>query len=161
MIIQHNTGKTELCFVKVPGDAVKPILYKVIDYYMQYHQPSGEKGSFWKQTNVPLPSGNWQIVGNPFELSEEQCFELIKSHIETDYHDYGPPDTYNVFEDHGEANNAQEAFADLLDSLQIYQTNPYQKPPDDSFYTDKHVSDRAEWEQLELRTRSFILLKKI
>lgn len=157
MIIKHNTGKAELCFVKVPEDAHN---FKISKGYLWF-----DNSQFTGCCKGALPEffgkGNWQIVGNPFELSEEQCKELFN-------HKDGYGLTYELpkpFHRHAYF-TAKAAMAEYLNRIEIYQTNPFFNPEVTMMQGDGYVyygaSDEefAEYAQAEERVGNWILLIK-
>lgn len=163
MIIQANTGKAELCFVKVPKDSNEAEIVTnqaVIPYGQSLVVPDGYYKCFPNHMFIDLPSGNWQILGNPYQLSEEQCNDIVdivwNGHNEHVFKDY--------VNDNWEP-NARSSFGGLLHALNIYRTNPfgtkrdlYKIPAAGSPSWLKSVKD---WQDAEERKGSWILLKKV
>lgn len=163
MIIDKNTGKAELCFVKAPEyawDFRIEYTSKILLSFACIDSPD----------TIELPEGNWQIVGNPFEIDKDQCKAILKDK-------YGYHLTVELPESNNRAAyfNARVAMDDWLKHLQIYQTNPYgSKKPirrtpfmADGFYTDLDKEevkefhyDLKKWEIAEERTGPWILLIK-
>lgn len=158
MIITHNTGKSELCFVKVPTDSNEAEIVTnqaVIPYGQSLVVPDGYYKCFPNHKYIDLPEGNWQIVGNPFELSEEQCQDIVdvvwNGHNEKVFKDYLNDDW---------CPSAKSSFGSLLFNLNVHHTNPY-KDGDPSIVNHDVWYSRAQWKEAEERTGLFILLKEI
>lgn len=168
MIIQYSTGKAELCFVKVPEEAT--------DFETGSHQQYFQlffSAPFNGMENArhlrPLPPGNWQIVGNPFELSEQEsrCIvQEIDHPYDYQYIDYEYPGKLYL--------TAKRSMQSLLGHLKIYQTNPFAGIFAPRLVNASDLNDigsvlidaiyhdlRDRWKEAEERTGSFVLLKKI
>lgn len=146
MIIQHNTGKAELCFVKLPES--KSGIEVTIHGNERFL-------NVWGVEDIKLPSGNWQIVGNPFEITIEVIRDIVPEMRDSEY----PFEVQDI----------TDTWKDLLDKWRIYHTNPYNE---DRMSIEFHYNDgkaskkdldgiHDKWEDAQERTGSFILLKKI
>lgn len=157
MKIEKNTGKAELCFVKVPeGSKSASVANNVInDGCSTLITRDKHESATW----IKLPEGDWQIIGNPFEIDKDQCKAILKD-----------KDGYHLTVELPEPNNraayfnARVAMDDWLKYLQIYQTNPYGEEPKDipdlGLFTQSIRKKWQEWKKVEERVGNWILLIK-
>lgn len=166
MIIQHHTGKAELCFVKVPENA------KTIDIAFNSNQSwlryTVEFAAYHKHLcNIDLPPGNWQIVGDPFELLEEQWKEVVPCELiggiggigmQWHYPDYERSNCIGFDE-------ATTSGASLLRSLRIYQFNPFGTERDiraiPAAGSPEWLKAVEDWREAEKRKGPFIMLRAL
>lgn len=115
----------------------------------------GKKGD---RPHVHLPSGDWQIVGNPFDLSEEQAIDLFgKEHYNEEVGCYLPVFGYWGFKYY---KTAKEALKLMLDYLKVYRVNPYKGGKPSLLNHDLWYSEQ-EWQEAEERTGNYILLTAV
>jgi len=159
MTQEFKTTKGSFLIVKVPEDTCNYVV-----------RQNAELSDLWYDDNnniskwIDLPIARWQIVGDPFGLTEERYKELaMRSDRHPDlelYIDHMADSTRYVYL----LKSAKEGFISLLNSLKIYQTNPIRKPEPqfdergNGGYCQTWIND---YEEAQERTGSFILLKKI
>ena len=147
MQIEINTGKATILLVKVPEDTIPCHTY--------------ENTLSLRDTKtrtlcdvVGLPSKDWTLIGNAFELTEEQCRELAgqsKGWFER-YKNYvtGVIDQWS----------AKQSFASLLQANKVYKENPEIHPADvDTVEIDHYLRLEKEWKEAQKRTGNWIVLK--
>lgn len=131
MQIQFNTGVCTILLVKVPEDARNFIIRVSEKVYpgnniLCYQTPErwdkhGKENWDWETRS----EANLTFIGLSHDLNEEQCHDLVKSHEETDYPDYGAPVSYIVYYEY---DTAKETFEALLIENKVYNVNPYTDP---------------------------------
>lgn len=144
MIIEFNTGKTDIVLVKVAEDAKNFELshwnYQKQDYtdaYTLIYDSNKFEGKKGDRPHAHLPSGDWQIVGNPFELSDFEWSKILP---------------------HFRSGRQIE----LLEELKVYRVNPFKHP----IYlgttgADSYNEMIHKYDQSEERTGPYILLTAV
>lgn len=152
MIIQYNTGKTDIVLVKFPED--KSQFYIEMGHIFT---GSSSNTSWDLHGRIELPPGNWQIVGNPFELSEIESRELVPAlpvinrwiNFETNH--------YCMI-------TAVQSMKGLLNHLNVYQVNPYKDQLIDltkEIGSEEYHWFREKWLAAEERTGNWQLLTAV
>lgn len=182
MTQEFKTEKGEFLIVKLPDNLVSKYVYmgylickvhniengvteeQMEDYnklqkYLKNHDPDKD----YKETYIKLPPFDWEIIGDPFDLTKDQ-WSLIVDHEELfingnsegiRYMDYSLSEKYK--DDVCEwFHHPMYSGISLLKSLNIYRTNPLGKREQ----THKRHIVTGSWDVAEVRTGKFILLKK-
>jgi hypothetical protein len=155
---EFTTDKGSFLIVKVPYTCkLAHIKENSSGEYVQYMFQNQDNKTRLNTTDY-LPPGNWEIVGKAFDLTEEQCANLLPKPL-TRARDnqlgfmWYPTDN-EIYR------NAKDCFNAFLSELSIYQTNPC-KDGEPSIVNHDVWYSHQEWVADEERTGSFILLKKI
>ena len=158
MIQEFKTSKGEFLLVKVPDDA------KTVHIAFNSRNPTlmwcTDLNGIIMIQRQKLEKGNWQIVGEAFDLTRDRCREII---IDPDTS--GLLDIYKNYRRHQEyLTSAKQSFESLLVSLDVYSENPIPMP---EFQSDENGNGGycESWintyQEAEQRTGRWILLKKI
>lgn len=155
-----NTGKCNILAMMVPEGA-KAWINPYIKEYLHVGHIHGDAHS------LPLPEGNWQILGISTELTEEEWTNLlpievtnIQGFICGDYIDY--LDRNNYYE------TAKESGLSLLEANQCFSVNPYGKeapivsdPDPHSQYYGAQMDELYRWQQAQENTGKWLILNKL
>lgn len=141
MTQEIKTKKFEGLLVKVPDEAHAPTISK--DGWL-YWEINGSRNTGQEE----LPYGQWKLIGNPFELSDELLAIIL-------------PDTFEK--------RRFSHWIDILSSLQVYKENPYGDKPEFVFNENgkspiefaRFEADMFKWQEKEERTGNWILIEKI
>lgn len=108
-----TTTKGSFLIVKVPEGLKVISVESDLLIVNQPHRPDYDD-------YIQLPFKGLEIVGDPFNLEEDQCKEVADFNNETNYYAaYGNNEISFIW------NTAKESVGSLLRFLKIYQTNPY------------------------------------
>lgn len=107
-----------------------------------------------------LPDGKWKLIGNPFELREEQWQNIVDFKVKTGFYKAYSTDLGFIY------NSALDSGYSLLKSMQVFNINPYgDEPKFKECICSDCVSDNEmyqyDWEEAEERTGNWILLEKL
>jgi len=159
MTVEAKIGEHELVFMKVAPDAR--------DFRISQLSPEIPSSALIYTTDLNvdhtadeiLPEGEWEILGDPFELSEAKCDFLMPGLI------FGHTKIHKSYEDNTPVDTAKESFESLTYSLQVFKENPYgEKEPEDIPHLGAFTQGRRElyrkWKELEERVGNWVLLIK-
>lgn len=149
------TGKVELCFWLTPDDFTN-IAGFVRDHLYYWTKTCTQRMGDYPYSIV-LPPGEWEPVGSPFDVTEEEARELVP---------YLPTIEGDRFEnfDSGEYEKkyvfakAIESWHSLLSHLQIYRENPYLRPNEGDQDEDVFWENAAQYQRGESRKGNWILI---
>lgn len=121
MTQEFKTDKGEFLAVKVPqnsiGHQIEETVFEPMKTFIHYYI-DGENSSMGH--DIKIDNANWQIIGNAFELTEEQCAAIVE---QDKYGSDGWRARY--------FSKSITVWHSLLNLLQIYQVNPYQSAWDE------------------------------
>ena len=160
MTVEAKIGEHELVFVKVSPDAR--------DFRISKGFPDPPLGDLvyttdlnvWHTGDEILPEGEWEILGDPFELSEAIYDFLMPGLI------FGHTKIHKSYEDNTPVDTAKESFESLLYLLKVFKEHPLEDPGltmkqgDGSVYYTASDEDFAEYAFLEERVGNWVLLIK-
>jgi len=157
MQIEYNTGKADILLVKL-ADGARALgteINEALDLTQLYYL-SDFMGLRDIRGCTDLPKGNWHLIGNPFELTEEQAKELV------DGQTYNPLRiTYKDYVNGYYQYSALESFGSLLAHLEIHQTNPLQDEWDEVciWGHGSHMTMK-EYQEAGKRSGNWVLLAR-
>jgi len=164
MTQEIKTEKFEGLLVKVPDDTIRSTVYmgylihkchnfengitdeQLADYskltkYLKNHNPEKD----YKEVAVKLPDGQWKLIGNPFELREDQVLQIIPRMKDSGY----------PFE----IEDWDESWLNTLDMLKVYEVNPYTHPS--KLSPVGYNKNKQLWKDAQERTANWVLIQKI
>jgi len=93
---------------------------------------------------INLPAGNYELIGNPFELSDEQCEEIV----DTAYNSHGEKGCSYYGDSDGTYDPAfitpKISISSLLRANEIYRENPFGEKPQRISYYVKDDTKRSD-----------------
>lgn len=174
MTAETKTSLARVCAVMVPKEASD---------IKWHHKPMFI--TYSKGCEIELPRGNWQILGELGQITEEQAALVMPSRmIKKSWDDHLSLAYENPSRQKGTTVEAQlssyvdtalEALSILADSMEVYAVNPYGEEPDPADYfntktpidqfTEKdkqglteYGSKDMDWEYAQSRTGRYIIL---
>lgn len=136
--------------------------------YITWLTPTAGIGNQWLgwtfKHGVELPQGSWEIIGKATELTEEQCAEIVDV---AGFFDFGFGRYKSYSENDKSVIFAGQSFESLMKSLECYSVNPLPDPEDTMRQGNGYVyygatdEEFEEYERIQSRTGSWIILKKI
>jgi len=140
-IVDVEPNQYNFC-ISVPFDA-NPLTYNDDIFLLQYEY----KDIINKCFRNELPSGNWKIIGlqSEIEKSEELSGRAVGK--------------YEIY------TTSTKVFKDLMQSLECYLVNPYEKP--DLFeFIENEVEEQFdaafdEWQQAQSKVSERLILRKV
>lgn len=157
MIIEYNTGKCDIALIKVLQGLDH---FEIKNGKLETYERDAE--IFNHYDSIELPEGNWSLLGNAFELTEEQA-ETILDHASDKWDKYyGWKDYEDLYHYH---ETYKESLYSLLRHLKVYKENPYGKEeptdmPDLGAFTQARRQKWRLWKEAEKTTGSWIILIK-
>lgn len=159
MTQEIKTEKFEGLLVKVPEADAYGFRISYGSYVVLSWKHKSKSSDSYRITDNT--SEKWKIIGNPFELSEEECISILgDQHYNEVLGYYLPVFGYWGYKYY---KTAIEALNTLLKSLQVYKENPYgnlfMRDEDAGSYKETELYPR--WKIAQERTGSWILIQKI
>ena len=151
MQIEYNTGNVTVLFVKLADGAKDFKVFNDERPYLSFFDG-------YITTREYLPKGNWRLIGNPFNLTEEQCKELVDDPMvkgkdgQLGYM-ISPIDT-EIY------STAKQSFASLIAHHNIHQTNPLQSEWDEACTWGHGGCTIDEYKKAGKRAGNWIMLIK-
>jgi len=144
------------------------ILVEVPKGSSEFHIKKRDNGiialSYFIETRgfIDLPAGNYELIGNPFEFSEEQWMEIVH------YFKYS-----GLYQNYNDGNfafkTATESGQSWLRANKIYRENPLGEKPNHYDYSDDDCQtdwtqfyiDEKEWQSAQEKVSEWVILKVI
>jgi len=178
-MIQITTSKATLLIVDLPEGAYDLEVKQMGEFFDKHYILTYKTPIRWdtfQKRNYDWDTrseSKIELIGKTFQLTEEQCAQIVNSFIEIEYPDYGSP--FGIV-NYPDGDTAKESFHSLLEANKVYKENPYgSKEPDLSDYDIRNASqdyvsslgveislNKDQWQESQSRTMpNSVILKKI
>lgn len=165
MTAETKTSLARVCAVMVPKEAYDIRIYRILGKpYLGY----GKKEKLYKDSAwLPLPAGDWKILGELGHITEEQAALVVEYSEMADVDEECEGGFLCEKRGYWHHVTALDEIKCLTDSMEVYAVNPYGEEPILNQKTAQYEYERADlpfvnsqkkWQRAQSRTGRWIIL---